>query len=155
MFGDVFSLSKFSQPERISSVKMNQHRLYIWPLNVEPTYNLKATFSTKESMLRWLDFRESVWYSILLGPSFFWYDTNCSLVFWCISDRASHTCMICSKQYKDSSSFQRHLLAHTGDRPHLCTHVKCNKAFKSKKELKLHMTIHSGKYAAKFQQPAH
>ena len=32
---------------------------YIWPLNVEPTYNLKATFSTKESMLKWLYFRES------------------------------------------------------------------------------------------------
>ncbi len=29
-------------------------------MNVEPTYNLKATFSTKESMLRWLYFRESV-----------------------------------------------------------------------------------------------
>ncbi len=28
--------------------------------HVEPTYNLKATFSTKESMLRWLYFRESV-----------------------------------------------------------------------------------------------
>ncbi len=33
---------------------------YSWPLNVEPTYNLKATFSTKESMLRWLYFREKV-----------------------------------------------------------------------------------------------
>ncbi len=36
------------------------HKLYISPLNVEPTYNLKATFSTKESVLKWLYFRESV-----------------------------------------------------------------------------------------------
>ena len=35
-------------------------QLYIWPLSVEPTYNLNAAFSTKESMLRWLYFRESV-----------------------------------------------------------------------------------------------
>ncbi len=52
---------------------------YTWPLNVEPTCNLKASFSTKESMLRWLYFRESaqterqinrqpdtVWLSLLL-----------------------------------------------------------------------------------------
>ncbi len=28
------------------------HTFYLWPLNVEPTYNLKATYSTKESLLR-------------------------------------------------------------------------------------------------------
>ncbi len=44
----------------LSLASLNGLVLYIWPLNVEPTYNVKATFSTKESMLRWLYFRESV-----------------------------------------------------------------------------------------------
>ena len=39
---------------------LNRLVFYIWPLNVEPTYNLKANYSTKESMLRWLYFRESL-----------------------------------------------------------------------------------------------
>ena len=51
---------------------MNQHRLYSWPLNVEPTYNLKATFSTKESMLRWLYFRESV-HTSLVPKRWIWF----------------------------------------------------------------------------------
>ena len=66
-------------------------------------------------------------------------------IYFGITDQPSHTCMLCSKQYKCSASFQRHLLEHTGERPHLCPENNCSKTFKSKKELQLHMTIHSGK----------
>ncbi len=59
-------------PKKSSGIMANENagalthindRLYTWPLNVEPTYNHKATCSTKEYVSRWLYiyFRESVW----------------------------------------------------------------------------------------------
>ncbi len=51
----------------------------------EPTYNLKATFSTKESMLRWLCFRESV------GKVPAW-DNGLDLIFWTYLERNSKSC---------------------------------------------------------------
>ncbi len=38
---------------------MTDHRIYIWPFKIEPTYNLKVIFLTKESMQKLLYFPES------------------------------------------------------------------------------------------------
>ncbi|XP_055630293.1 zinc finger protein 501-like isoform X2 [Toxorhynchites rutilus septentrionalis] len=54
----------------------------------------------------------------------------------------SYSCSHCEKAFKDSSSLQRHIRIHTGERPFSCPH--CPKAFTQHIALKQHIRIHTG-----------
>lgn len=51
-----------------------------------------------------------------------------------------YACKECGKSYKDSASFKRHRLTHTGERPYPCT--LCNESFIDSKLLKKHRELH-------------
>lgn len=51
-------------------------------------------------------------------------------------------CSLCHKCFSRESVLTRHMLTHSGERPHHCT--VCNKNFTHKFNLKQHMLIHSG-----------
>src|SRR4051812_30719891 len=53
-----------------------------------------------------------------------------------------HTCSICGKYFKWSSSLKVHALLHTGELPYQCN--VCDKAFSQSGSLKLHEGTHSG-----------
>ena len=48
-------------------------------------------------------------------------------------------CTDCGKSYKDSASFKRHRLGHTGERPYTCSH--CSEAFIDSKALRRHREV--------------
>ena len=50
-----------------------------------------------------------------------------------------YQCADCGKSYKDSASFKRHRLGHTGERPYSCS--LCAEAFIDSKALKRHREI--------------
>ena len=50
-----------------------------------------------------------------------------------------YECTDCGKAYKDSASFKRHRLVHSGERPHVCT--VCTESFIDSKSLKRHREI--------------
>ena len=51
-------------------------------------------------------------------------------------------CNVCNKEFKEKSKLNRHLLVHTGERPHKCP--VCEKAFSVDYNLRTHMRIHTG-----------
>eukprot|EP00794_Sanderia_malayensis_P005290 gene5290-5957_t len=53
-----------------------------------------------------------------------------------------YQCKFCSKSFTRSWNFQRHVLIHTGRKPHKCD--KCPKAFVLAAHLKIHNRIHTG-----------
>ncbi|XP_015929610.1 zinc finger protein 92 [Parasteatoda tepidariorum] len=57
-------------------------------------------------------------------------------------DTKSTYCSICDKQFNQTSSLKRHMLAHSADRPFCCK--ECDKTFKTKAALKRHEIIHTG-----------
>ena len=50
-----------------------------------------------------------------------------------------YECTDCGKAYKDSASFKRHRLVHSGERPHVCS--VCSESFIDSKSLKRHREI--------------
>ena len=50
-----------------------------------------------------------------------------------------YECTDCGKAYKDSASFKRHRLVHSGERPHVCS--VCAESFIDSKSLKRHREI--------------
>lgn len=57
-------------------------------------------------------------------------------------DKIYH-CEFCSKSFTRSWNYQRHVLIHSGRKPHKCE--MCPKAFVLAAHLKIHMRIHTGK----------
>lgn len=51
-------------------------------------------------------------------------------------------CEVCNKNFKEKSKLIRHMLVHTGEKPHRC--VVCGKAFSVDYNLRTHMRIHTG-----------
>ena len=50
-----------------------------------------------------------------------------------------YECSDCGKSYKDSASFKRHRMVHTGERPYPCT--ICNESFIDSKSLRRHREV--------------
>ena len=51
-------------------------------------------------------------------------------------------CTLCNKQFRKSRNLEKHMLLHTGEKPHGCT--KCKKAFAAVESLKRHNMSHTG-----------
>ncbi|KAJ7987921.1 hypothetical protein DPEC_G00318260 [Dallia pectoralis] len=55
-----------------------------------------------------------------------------------------HACTYCGKEYVCADGLKRHNLIHTGERPFKCNYDSCEKGFRSKAELTIHMRYHTG-----------
>ncbi|XP_074476981.1 uncharacterized protein LOC141758979 isoform X1 [Sebastes fasciatus] len=55
--------------------------------------------------------------------------------------REDNRCYVCGKTYTQRSHLKRHMLIHTGQRPHCCT--ECSKRFARVECLRIHMRIHT------------
>ncbi len=49
-----------------------------------------------------------------------------------------YECADCGKSYKDSASFKRHRMVHTGERPYPCSVQPCQESFIDSKSLRRH-----------------
>ena len=56
----------------------------------------------------------------------------------------SYACPFCSKDFSDRFKWNRHLRAHTGEKPYVCR--VCNKRYTRKDKLKDHCRIHHGRW---------
>ncbi|KAJ7064131.1 hypothetical protein C8F01DRAFT_1367524 [Mycena amicta] len=59
------------------------------------------------------------------------------------SNPLTHTCLICNKSFDGNSRLKRHQLVHSGDKPFLCTHRGCGRAFNQRPNMLRHVqTVH-------------
>jgi len=56
--------------------------------------------------------------------------------------RRDRSCQICDKVMKSNSNLRRHMLTHTGEKPHHCN--VCQKRFARSNDLTVHMRVHTG-----------
>ncbi|XP_023612894.1 zinc finger protein 42 homolog [Myotis lucifugus] len=59
----------------------------------------------------------------------------------------NHVCAECGKAFPENSKLKRHFMAHTGERPFLCTFKGCGKRFSLDFNLRTHVRIHTGERA--------
>merc|ERR1712212_1263647 len=56
--------------------------------------------------------------------------------------KSSFTCSFCGKSFYTKWTLKRHVMSHTGEKPHSCD--ICCKSFASKWQLELHYRVHTG-----------
>lgn len=61
-----------------------------------------------------------------------------------LTNRRTHKCHKCSKEYNKTSHLRAHLRAHDNYRPYACDFKACGKSFTRSDELKRHVRIHNG-----------
>ncbi|WP_224789073.1 RHS repeat-associated core domain-containing protein [Pseudomonas fluorescens] len=64
-----------------------------------------------------------------------------------------HTCPICSKVLSSKPHLKRHLLLHTGERPHACKEPGCKSTFATSGTLTQHRRTHTGEKRYKCPEP--
>ena len=52
------------------------------------------------------------------------------------------TCEICNKDFKEKHKLKRHMMIHTGEKPHTCS--ICGKSFSLEYNLNPHVRVHTG-----------
>ena len=52
------------------------------------------------------------------------------------------TCQVCNKEFKEKHKLKRHLMVHTGEKPHSCEF--CGKSFSLVYNLNTHKRVHTG-----------
>ena len=62
------------------------------------------------------------------------------------------SCSICPSRFTTSSLLKHHESRHSEDRPIKCTRENCDKRFKNKRDLKIHLDRHDGKFSI-YQYP--
>ncbi|KAJ1473871.1 hypothetical protein T484DRAFT_1972016 [Baffinella frigidus] len=55
----------------------------------------------------------------------------------------NHDCEICAMRFPSASALARHVLTHTGVKPHACTWSECGKSFPSASALTQHVRVHT------------
>ena len=53
-----------------------------------------------------------------------------------------HACAKCNKTFLQAGNLKKHLLIHSGEKPHKCN--ECNKLFTQAGDLRMHILTHSG-----------
>ncbi|GJE88324.1 C2H2-type zinc finger protein [Phanerochaete sordida] len=55
-----------------------------------------------------------------------------------------YVCDVCEKRFERPSSLTTHMNSHTGNRPHVCPHPACPKAFTTRSNMLRHSRSHDG-----------
>lgn len=57
-----------------------------------------------------------------------------------VNGKGERTCLVCNKEFRDTTALRRHSLVHSGERPHACD--QCDKRFRRRDHLKSHVTAY-------------